>query len=592
MKKAKSLLALLLSALLLIGVLAGCASEPSTAPADDTGTDTSEPSTAAPDTESGTNTEPDADSTEPEQTEPDVEPDAEPAYMGTILYSGHEVQNFPIVPANEGSGGLTLPLADGDELSVFCSFSSTRLSSPAEILANQVLEEKTGVTIDWQTYTEADQFSIMIASGMYADIIMVSKTTYTGGIDKAIDEEIYVPANNYFDYTPNFVNMLSADSSIDIQSKTDVGNYWFSCIQTGNEPAWCGPMMRTDWLDKVNMDIPQTYDDWYNMLVAFRDELGSTGMIPSSAGYDSTGFGLIAGYDTMAGFYAKDGVEARYGYLDEGMREYITMMSEWYAEGLLNKDFPSINTWTFGSDYIAAEECGVLEFSMYSLKPMIEAMVPGDDVSFDAVPYPAKTADRQGDLHFRRYNFIIGDASSFITTGAVDRGTDILAAQWLDYRYSKDGFAIVNYGREGETWEYGEDGMPHVTDFVLNPTDGRLTSEVMDDTQFSKTGGAFYSWLHAYDQYPDNVSIAYDIWDGSSKGDWIMPGVTLTTEESEAYSDVYGDIQTYANEMTLRFITGEIPMTDWDNFVAEIESMGIQTAIDAYQAALDRYNAR
>ncbi len=593
--KLRKLTALLLAALLLMGVLSACGGS-TTTPSDTTDqTDQTQTPAAATSDKTPDDKPAASDETPDDETPADTTDDAptvEAGHMGTITYSGHEIENFPIVPANAGSGGLTMPLVDEPTtISAFCQFSSVRLATPADVLANQVLVEKTGVTIDWQTYTEPDQFSIMVASGLYADMIMTSKSTYTGGIDKAIEDEVYVPANDYFDYTPNFVNMLAADRSIDIQSKTDVGNYWFSCVQTGNEPAWCGPMLRTDWVAEAGMEIPQTYDDWYNLLVWARDEKGSTGMIPYQTGYDSVGFGLIAGYDTMGGFYAKDGTEARYGFLDEGMRDYVAMMQKWYQEGLINKDFVSISPWGGASDYVASGECGVLEFASYVFKPLFDAMV-GNGCSFDAVPYPARTADRQGDLHFRRYNFIIGDASSFITTAAVERGHDILCAQWLDYRYSMDGFAITNYGREGVTWEYGEDGMPHVTNFVLNPTDGRMTSEVMDDSQCSKTGGSFYSWLHAYDQYPDNVSIAYDIWDGSSKGDWIMPGITMTTEEAEAYAGVYGDIQTYTNEMILRFITGEQSMDKWDDFVARIKSMDIQTALDCQQAALDRYNAR
>ena len=99
----------------------------------------------------------------------------------------------------------------------------------------------------------------MVASGLYADMIMTSKSTYTGGIDKAIEDEVYVPANDYFDYTPNFVNMLNADRSIDIQSKTDVGNYWFSCIQTGNEPARRPPgFSRSTATDSIRSSEPSS----------------------------------------------------------------------------------------------------------------------------------------------------------------------------------------------------------------------------------------------------------------------------------------------------------------------------------------------
>ncbi len=577
----KKILALLLSVLMLAGLLVGCSNEPAT-PADGD-------APAATDTPGATGgDQSDAD---------DYAAQVATGHLGTITYSGYEVPNFPLSDAIMGSGALKLPLVEEPTtLSIFYQFSSTKLGSPAELLCYQVFEENTGVSIDWQTYTEPDQFSIFIASGLYTDLVFCSKTTYTGGIDKAIEEEIFVPANNYFDYMPNFTALLAADRSIDIQSKTDAGNYFMSCIQTGNEPAWCGPMIRTDWLEDCGLDTPLTYDDWYEALVAFRDQKGSTGMFAYPDGQNNYAFSLTSGYDTAATFYAKDGVEARYGFLDENMYDYVAMMAKWYKEGLINKDFISLNAWSSGNELYASEQCGVFEFCSYTFKSTFEALLPGDEDRIDAVPLPARTADQQGNLHFRRYNFLIGDSCSFITTGAVERGLDVLAAQWSDYQYSFDGFCIKNYGRPGLSYEIGEDGYPHFTDFVMKPSgeyaDWQIT-EVRDICQ-SKGAGGFYSWLQAYDLYPPEVVAAYSIWDGSATGDWVMPGITMTTEESEEYTAVFGDIQTYVGEMVLRFITGEVELNEsaWADFVGEIETMGIQKAIDVYQAALDRYNNR
>jgi putative aldouronate transport system substrate-binding protein len=42
----------------------------------------------------------------------------------------------------------------------------------------------------------------------------------------------------------------------------------------------------------------------------------------------------------------------------------------------------------------------------------------------------------------------------------------------------------------------------------------------------------------------------------------------------------------------LGFITGSVPLSEYDSFCDNIRSMGIDELIDIYQAALDRYNAR
>ncbi len=73
--------------------------------------------------------------------------------------------------------------------------------------------------------------------------------------------------------------------------------------------------------------------------------------------------------------------------------------------------------------------------------------------------------------------------------------------------------------------------------------------------------------------------------------DWLYPyNASLTLEESETYAPILNDIYTYVSEMTLKFITGaEDPETGWDDYVATIEAMGVDTIIEIKQTALERY---
>ena len=99
-------------------------------------------------------------------------------------------------------------------------------------------------------------------------------------------------------------------------------------------------------------------------------------------------------------------------------------------------------------------------------------------------------------------------------------------------------------------------------------------------------------WIRENDMYPADVLAAYDIWGDSATGDWVMPDITMTTAEGEAYAAKYSDIQSYVNEMILKFIVGNEPMSSWDSFVAEVKAMGIEDCIALKQAALARYLAR
>jgi putative aldouronate transport system substrate-binding protein len=46
------------------------------------------------------------------------------------------------------------------------------------------------------------------------------------------------------------------------------------------------------------------------------------------------------------------------------------------------------------------------------------------------------------------------------------------------------------------------------------------------------------------------------------------------------------------DEMTVKFIIGQEPLARYDEFVQNIRRMNIDRAVEIYQTAVDRYNAR
>lgn len=50
------------------------------------------------------------------------------------------------------------------------------------------------------------------------------------------------------------------------------------------------------------------------------------------------------------------------------------------------------------------------------------------------------------------------------------------------------------------------------------------------------------------------------------------------------------DIETYVTEMKDKFIVGDAPLSQWDDYVATLNKMGLDRYKQIYQAALDRYS--
>ncbi len=53
-----------------------------------------------------------------------------------------------------------------------------------------------------------------------------------------------------------------------------------------------------------------------------------------------------------------------------------------------------------------------------------------------------------------------------------------------------------------------------------------------------------------------------------------------------------GDIDTYRDEMLLKFITGKEPISKFDSYVEQLKKIGIEEVIKLQQTALERYNNR
>jgi putative aldouronate transport system substrate-binding protein len=103
--------------------------------------------------------------------------------------------------------------------------------------------------------------------------------------------------------------------------------------------------IRTNWLENLKLDPPETLDDWYKVLTAFKeqdangngdpnDEIpfvprGGNNNLP-----DMMQFGLpykVSGHD----FYLYDG-KIGYGPYAPELKDVRTLLNKWYNEGLID----------------------------------------------------------------------------------------------------------------------------------------------------------------------------------------------------------------------------------------------------------------
>ena len=252
------------------------------------------------------------------------------------------------------SGGLIttdytydLPLVDdGWSFSMWVSFSdnmSTFMPNGfADNKAFQKAEELTGVHVDLREVTttaNSEQFSIAVASGDLPNVLTNVGQLWTSSFEQGIEDEILMDltelTENYMPAYKECYDQLDDDTKRELH--TDSG-YMPKLITINNYPdgATEGAFIRTDYLEKVGMDIPTTYDELDKVLRAFQTELGLAEPLMATSGIVHTSNALCSGYDVNGGFstfpmisepyYVVDG-QVKYGIVEPGFKEYMEMFS-------------------------------------------------------------------------------------------------------------------------------------------------------------------------------------------------------------------------------------------------------------------------
>lgn len=457
----------------------------------------------------------------------------------------------------------------------------------------QAINKAVGVNIKVVGYSLVnanEQFQLMVASGDYTDIIYSFGSNYSGSIEGAVEDEIITDLAPYLEeYAPDYTNYILTDEEVNLAVHTDAGYVpAFASIGNENVSVNGGQIIRTDFLDAVGMDMPTTYDELENALTAFKDELN----IPSPYWSNPAGYvvEMTAGYGVYPGFYVEDG-QVKYGFYEKGYFDYLTMMNRWYENGLLYADFAAQqNQLQFpDSSLVTNNQVGVWFNSLNEMTSYTPETAT--DPNFAITGMPILTKEKGETTHFcTAFSRVSVNSGNFISTNCKDLE---LAMAWCNYWYTDEGTLLANYGIEGESYEM-VDGKPQFTDLVTNNPDMAFDIAISVYCEFN--GGGYYVLNEKTDSNYSEVQLqARKNWLENSDGANIYPSyAALNAEESAVYGAKIGDVDTYVEEMTLKYITGAEPLTDesFQTYQATLDGFGMQDCIRVYQSAYDRYLAR
>lgn len=579
----KRLLALMLAVFLLCSAMAGCGADGSSA----------EPASGV-SAETPAET-PDAAPAVPDEAEPAAEASAS-TREETAPVVEHQY-NFPgsdtahLSYSNE----YTLPISeDGATLSwmrtalnLMGPLGELGLSNLQDLPAIQHLQEITGVTIEYTEldfWTAQEKMNIAIASGDYPAII--SNLLYASGDTGALADEVIVDLTDRLEeYSPNYNYLINSNPDEASIFRSD-GRVLCYKSPYDNFIQNQGMVIRKDWLEEQNLKVPTTYEEMHDVLTTFRDAYDLNTAIYFNS--QCTINGLVVGYDVASfaadgsgsglPYYVVDG-EVHCTLLEDGYQAYLTEMNKWYNDGLFDKDFGAISYDPMGGALGEMTANGTVGVWCTSGEGI-------GNITFPVSCVPNLTLEEGGRDHQTSTSLLTDSDNTYITACCDDVET---AMKFLDYLYSEDGILFYNYGFEGEDFTIDENGTPQFTDAVINNEYG---VDVPNMLRIRRPYTLCSSMMLLYATAEFNTDLkneAWEVWTSNMDGEHFIPtNVTMNADETETAGYYGTDIITYACETIPLFISGEMPLDQWDTFVGRLKEMNIEKCIEAEQSAYDR----
>jgi putative aldouronate transport system substrate-binding protein len=567
----KRIVSLLLTAVMVTALFAGCGS---------TSVEESTPTSTVESTESTEGTEAVA-----------AEDDGTGIPTSTVYKGETDQQTYPI---SDEKITLTYWYPNANSMGTLADYNDSEFF--------QWLEEKTNIHIEFivpASGEESQSFNNLFISGELPDIMYTQPKhqMYRDGMDAAINDGYIADIREHLDWAPNYVSWLNSIETAKQDVVTDSGKmYGFWSFWDNMKDGFADPglSIRKDFLDKVGKEVPTTYDEWEDVLTAFRDELGiEAPFYTSNKGIDHGEF--MAGFGIAPRFYQVDG-KVKFGPMEDAYKDYLTLLNDWYNKGLLDRDFA-----TRKSTGVAADNDMMLNDKVGSLVDwgtrMTDAYISRGATNPDfwtvAAPQPKKSAS-DPDPAWREVSNNYRDIQAVCLCVNANSKHLEEAIRWVDAFYAKDVYLNANYGIDSEqdvVWYAAEDGHRiGLYDFRYNNPDG-LDSATVAAKYWAKNP-PIRCEASQIEQMPAERAVSYVVWSQYEPKNYIPVTVTMTSDENTEYSQYYTDIDAYVQENEVKFINGERSLDEYDAYRDTLKSMGIERCIELQQASLDRYNNR
>ena len=553
-------------------------------------------------------------------------------------------QGSNVTPSTEGSTAYvpgTLPLTTTNEKLVIGIQQNTKVLSYDDNYLTKLLEEKTGVDIEFMFFAsgQADarqQLALMVAGGeKLPDIICGflddAMRSELGNEGYLIDHTPYLQDRNFFHFGHMYLDLANETETAlfwnRFKDPTSGAIYGIPSISNGGAVDICGflggvnaTFAKKLGIDPAEMDTVEEVHDFLTKVVnedpngnGKKDEMGIL-YFPNGnrSNIEQWIVNAYVYYNEGSFFNITDG-EVWAPYTTDEYRQAMTVLNQWYKEGLIHDLSFSISTGSEMKALLETPDCYTI--GIFGGHPTVvcdpASMIGRDYTNLEVLQ--DKTG--KGGYTVLRSNISM-DMNVSITS---DCANPDLAFRFLDHNLNPDLGPVFRYGEPGVNWIpiQGTVEVDGQSVEVFDETGFPAGYHVIKDEWSTETKATWHSsmnkmWVAAgYENglnfNPGYGGFAYYFAPGSrNELTWrncleIKSGVepaekffniSYSAEEMEVVTEVQAELQDTLNTWRAEFITGvKDPSNDadWEAFQDELDEKGLYDWMDAAQDAYDRF---
>lgn len=470
----------------------------------------------------------------------------------------------------------SIPFKETFEFNYLCAIWAP-YSADSTILDYFMEITNTKINIDW---VPTDNYQVRVntalASKDIPDVIYLNPNHVS--IDDLIRQDVLIPLDDYFEkYAHNILAQLTSDDYPHLKNLSDGKTYAIPGIT--DFPPQYSFMLRKDWIDNLELPVPESWEEWINVWRMFRNhDMNNDGNPDNEIPLVGNTAILLGAFGIKPGgnFCVTEDGQYTLVFEHPNYRDYLENMSMLYKEKLIDEEYLTRNVYNAMDMGIAGTAYGSAERARIST----EVNRKTDPKATWLCVTPLKGPDGHQNIVARPKV----DLRAGITFEAENKNkVESLVSLW-NWIYSDEGTVFWNYGVEGVHHDL-INGKPILKKpYIEGFAQAREAGLIFQPIPYVWTSDNYIQILtqgKTYEELPEPVKIFYDGLFINEPYFYSAPPVLKT----DAYLKYSVDLIEKIGELQANAIIGKISVEQFFSEYEKLKPLGLDEIIEQSQKA-------